>query len=219
MYPYDAAVFDLDGTLLNTLDDLADSTNYALTCCGFPRRSLSEVRRFVGNGVANLIARAVPDGTGAENTKQCLEVFRAHYLTNMRNKTAPYPGILQLLDALNRAGIRVAVVSNKFDAAVKGLCHDYFGQRVAVAIGESASVRKKPAPDSALAALDALGVAADRAVYIGDSDVDIETARAAGMDCLSVTWGFRDADFLLDHGARQLVPSVSELAKCLGIHC
>lgn len=217
MYPYDAAVFDLDGTLLNTLDDLADSTNYALSCCGYPRRSLDEVRRFVGNGVANLIARAVPDGTDAPHTQQCLAVFRAHYLTNMRNKTAPYPGILALLDALNAAGIPVAVVSNKFDDAVKGLCQDYFGQRVAVAIGESASVRKKPAPDSALAALQALGVAADRAVYIGDSDVDIETAQAAGMACLSVTWGFRDADFLLSHGAQTLVPSVSALAQCLGL--
>ena len=216
---YHTAIFDLDGTLLDTLQDLADSTNYALALHQMPTRTVEEVRRFVGNGVGLLIHRAVPEGTDEALENQVLADFRAHYLINMEHKTAPYPGILQLLDALNRAGIRVAVVSNKFDAAVKGLCHDYFGQRVAVAIGESASVRKKPAPDSALAALDALGVAADRAVYIGDSDVDIETARAAGMDCLSVTWGFRDADFLLDHGARQLVPSVSELAKCLGIHC
>lgn len=217
MYPYDAAVFDLDGTLLNTLDDLADSTNYALSCCGYPQRSLAEVRRFVGNGVAKLIARAVPDGTDAPHTQHCLDLFRAHYLTNMRNKTAPYPGILDLLDRLNQAGIPVAVVSNKFDDAVKGLCRDYFGQRVAVAIGESATVRKKPAPDSALTALAALGVQPERAVYIGDSDVDIETARAAGMDCLSVTWGFRDEAFLLAHGARRLVPSVSALSECLGI--
>lgn len=217
MYPYDAAVFDLDGTLLNTLNDLADSTNYALSYCGYPKRSLEEVRRFVGNGVAKLIARAVPSGTSAGDTEQCLAVFRAHYLTNMRNKTAPYPGILTLLEQVQAAGIPSAVVSNKFDDAVKGLCHHYFGSRVAVAIGESATVRKKPAPDSALAALDTLGVTPDRAVYIGDSDVDIETARAAGMDCISVTWGFRDADFLLAHGASRLVDSPEELACALGI--
>lgn len=217
MYPYDAAVFDLDGTLLNTLDDLADSTNYALSCYGYPRRTLEEVRRFVGNGVAKLIARAVPDGATEEETARCLAVFRAHYLTNMRNKTGPYPGILSLLDRLNEAGIPVAVVSNKFDDAVKSLCHHYFGDRVPVAIGESATVRKKPAPDSALAALDALHIPADRAVYIGDSDVDIQTAKAAGMDCISVTWGFRDADFLLANGAQRLVDTPEDLAKALGI--
>lgn len=217
MYPYDAAVFDLDGTLLNTLDDLADSTNYALSCYGYPRRTLEEVRRFVGNGVAKLIARAMPDGATEEETARCLAVFRAHYLTNMRNKTGPYPGILSLLDRLNEAGIPVAVVSNKFDDAVKRLCHHYFGDRVPVAIGESATVRKKPAPDSALAALDALHIPADRAVYIGDSDVDIQTAKAAGMDCISVTWGFRDADFLLANGAQRLVDTPEDLAKALGI--
>ena len=217
MYPYDAAVFDLDGTLLNTLDDLADSTNYALSCYGYPRRTLEEVRRFVGNGVAKLIARAMPDGATEEETARCLAVFRAHYLTNMRNKTGPYPGILSLLDRLNEAGIPVAVVSNKFDDAVKSLCHHYFGDRVPVAIGESATVRKKPAPDSALAALDALHIPADRAVYIGDSDVDIQTAKAAGMDCISVTWGFRDADFLLANGAQRLVGTPEDLAKALGI--
>ena len=217
MYPYDAAVFDLDGTLLNTLDDLADSTNYALSCYGYPRRTLEEVRRFVGNGVAKLIARAMPDGATEEETARCLAVFRAHYLTNMRNKTGPYPGILSLLDRLNEAGIPVAVVSNKFDDAVKSLCHHYFGGRVPVAIGESATVRKKPAPDSALAALDALHIPADRAVYIGDSDVDIQTAKAAGMDCISVTWGFRDADFLLANGAQRLVDTPEDLANALGI--
>lgn len=217
MYPYDAAVFDLDGTLLNTLDDLADSTNYALSCYGYPRRTLEEVRRFVGNGVAKLIARATPDGATEEETARCLAVFRAHYLTNMRNKTGPYPGILSLLDRLNETGIPVAVVSNKFDDAVKSLCHHYFGDRVPVAIGESATVRKKPAPDSALAALDALHIPADRAVYIGDSDVDIQTAKAAGMDCISVTWGFRDADFLLANGAQRLVDTPEDLAKALGI--
>lgn len=217
MYPYDAAVFDLDGTLLNTLDDLADSTNYALSCYGYPRRTLEEVRRFVGNGVAKLIARAMPDGATEEETARCLAVFRAHYLTNMRNKTGPYPGILSLLDRLNEAGIPVAVVSNKFDDAVKSLCHHYFGDRVPVAIGESATVRKKPAPDSALAALDALHIPADRAVYIGDSDVDIQTAKAVGMDCISVTWGFRDADFLLANGAQRLVDTPEDLAKALGI--
>lgn len=212
---YDAVIFDLDGTLLNTLDDLAESTNYALEQCGFPRRTVDEVRRFVGNGVGLLIHRAVPANTPEEAEAACLKVFQAHYLTHMREKTAPYPGILELLEALNRAGCGVAVVSNKFDAAVKNLCRDYFGRAVPVAIGESATVRRKPAPDTVFAALAELKASAARAVYVGDSDVDIDTARNAGMDCLSVSWGFRDREFLLAHGASRIVDSPAELLRAL----
>lgn len=212
---YDAAIFDLDGTLLNTLEDLADSVNHALTACGYPVRSLDEVRRFVGNGVALLVHRAVPADTPPEEEARCLDCFRAHYLTNMRHKTAPYPGITALLAQLEQASIGIAVVSNKFDTAVKELCRDYFGPVVPVAIGESASVRRKPAPDTVFAALDELGVPAARAVYVGDSEVDIETARNAGMDCISVTWGFRDAAFLTAHGAGCLVETPEELSDLL----
>lgn len=212
---YEAAIFDLDGTLLNTLDDLADSVNHALAACGYPARSREEVRQFVGNGVALLIHRSVPGGTPAVEEERCLEAFRAHYLTNMRHKTAPYPGIPDLLDRLNAAGCAVAVVSNKFDRAVKELCAGYFGGRVPVAIGESSSVRKKPAPDTVFAALRELDLPASRAVYIGDSDVDIDTARNAGMDCISVSWGFRDIPFLKAHGAARIADSPTQLFELL----
>ena len=205
MYPYDTVVFDLDGTLLNTLDDLADSTNYALALHQLPARTLEEVRHFVGNGVGLLIHRAVPEGTPPELEARCLADFRAHYLLNMENKTAPYPGVLELLDALQAAGIRTAVVSNKFDGAVKGLCQTYFGDRIPVAIGESDGVARKPAPDTVFRALAELGAGPERAVYVGDSDVDIQTARNAGLPCLSVSWGFRDADFLTASGAQHIV--------------
>ena len=212
---YDAVIFDLDGTLLNTLDDLADSANHALEVSGFPRRTVDEVRQFVGNGVAQLIHRSVPKGTDPQAEEACLAEFRAYYMTHMRCKTAPYPGVLELLDGLRAAGCAVAVVSNKFDAAVKELCADYFGDRVPVAIGESEGVRRKPAPDTVFRALEELGVPAERAVYVGDSDVDIETAHNAGMSCISVSWGFRDTAFLLAHGARTITANPETLARIL----
>ena len=145
MIPYSTVIFDLDGTLLDTLQDLCDSTNYALALYNMPARSLDEIRRFVGNGVGLLIHRAVPEGTPDDLEAQCLADFRAHYLLNMEHRTAPYAGVLELLDGLNKAGIKLAVVSNKFDGAVKGLCQTYFGDRVKVAIGESQGVARKPA--------------------------------------------------------------------------
>lgn len=212
---YQAVLFDLDGTLLDTLQDLADSANYALATAGFPTRTLEEIRAFIGNGVGLLIRRALPQDAGAEAEAACLAQFRAHYLTNLSNKTAPYPGILPLLDRLNAAGLRLAVVSNKFDGAVKALCQTYFGPRIPVAIGESEGVTRKPAPDTVLRALEELGVAADKAVYVGDSDVDILTARNSGLDCISVSWGFRDADFLRAHGAIQLADTPQTLGGLL----
>ena len=198
---YHTAIFDLDGTLLDTLQDLADSTNYALALHHFPTRTVEEVRRFVGNGVGLLIHRAVPEGTDAELENQVLKDFRAHYLINMEHKTAPYPGVLELLDQLRAAGIHTAVVSNKFDGAVKGLCQAYFGDRVEVAIGESQGVARKPAPDTVFRALAELNAPTEGAVYIGDSDVDIQTAKNSGLPCISVSWGFRDEAFLTEHGA------------------
>ena len=215
MARYQAVIFDLDGTLLDTLEDLADSTNFALAAHGFPRRSLEEVRRFVGNGVGNLIRRAVPEGTSPEAVERCLADFKAHYLTNMQNKTHPYPGIPELLKALKAAGCPAAVVSNKFDGAVKGLCRDYFDGLLPVALGETPERRKKPAPDLVVSCLEALGVPASGAVYVGDSDVDIQTADNAGLPCLSVTWGFRDRSFLLEHGASVLAETPQELLGLL----
>ena len=212
---YHTAVFDLDGTLLDTLQDLADSTNYALSINGLPARTLDEVRRFVGNGVATLIARAVPEGTEEALTAKCLSDFRAHYFINMENKTAPYPGIMEMLRALRLAGLHLAVVSNKFDSAVKGLCQNYFGDLIPVSIGESQGVARKPAPDTVFKALEELNVPAEGAVYIGDSDVDIATARNAGLPCISVNWGFRDNAFLLAHGASQIVSDPAGLYAAL----
>ena len=215
MIPYSTVIFDLDGTLLDTLQDLADSTNYALALHKLPARSLEEVRRFVGNGVGLLIHRAVPQGTPEEVEARCLADFRAHYLLNMEHRTAPYPGVLDLLDGLNKAGVKLAVVSNKFDGAVKGLCQTYLGDRVKVAIGESQGVARKPAPDTVFRALKELGTDAQSAVYVGDSEVDIQTARNSGLPCLSVSWGFRDEQFLKEQGAQQICSSPAALLALL----
>ena len=212
---YHTAIFDLDGTLLDTLQDLADSTNYALALHHMPTRTVEEVRRFVGNGVGLLIHRAVPEGTDAELENQVLKDFRAHYLINMEHKTAPYSGVLELLDRLRAAGIHTAVVSNKFDGAVKGLCEAYFGSRVEVAIGESQGVARKPAPDTVFRALAELNAQPEGAVYIGASDVDIQTAKNAGLPCISVSWGFRDEAFLNEHGASVIAATREELAELL----
>ncbi len=218
---YRIAVFDLDGTLLDTLDDLCDAVNAALVRAGFPPRTREEVRSFVGNGVELLVRRALPAGCDEAVVRAVLADFKALYAAGCDRRTAPYPGVLDLLDTLRTRGVRVAVVSNKFDAATKTLCARYFGDRVEVAIGEREAdgIRKKPAPDTVFEALRAFGGALGgtpaEAVYIGDSDVDIETARAAGMPCLSVTWGFRDEGFLVDHGATRLIHAPADLLSAL----
>ena len=215
MLLYDSVLFDLDGTLLDTLQDLAESTNYALVSSGFPARSLEEIRAFVGNGVARLIHLAVPDGTSEFCEERCLALFRHYYLDHMSCKTEPYPGIRELLTALQQSGCRIGVVSNKFDGAVKGLCRQYFGDILSVAIGEQAGIRKKPAPDLVECCLQCLDADPGRTVYVGDSDVDIQTAKNAGLPCISVSWGFRSRDFLIEHGASVVIPSPLELPKLL----
>ncbi len=197
MKDYKAIIFDLDGTLLNTLDDLAASTNHALREMGYPERTLLEVRTFVGNGVAKLIERAVPAGTALEKAEETLAVFKKHYATHCEEKTAPYEGVISLLDKLLENGKILAVVSNKLDSAVAVLCKQYFGDRMTVTVGDRDGIRKKPYPDSVNEVLARLGISKEEAIYIGDSDVDIETAKNAEMDCISVTWGFRDRDILL----------------------
>ena len=209
--PYQTAIFDLDGTLLDTLEDLYRAVNTALAARSFPLRSRDEVRMFVGNGVEMLIRRAVPAGCDEKTTLATLAHFKTTYAAICKDHTRPYDGILPALATLRERGVRVAVVSNKFDAATKSLCAEYFGDLVEVAIGERADVRKKPAPDTVMEALRELGVTSQGAVYIGDSDVDIRTAENCGMDCISVTWGLRDEDFLLENGAKALVRTPSEL--------
>ncbi len=215
------AVFDLDGTLLDTLDDLHAAVNRALAKSDFPLRSREEIRTFVGDGVALLIRRALPHGVGEAAFLSCLSDFKADYATACDVRTEPYEGIVGMLRALRAAGIKIAVVSNKFDTATKQLCTRYFSGLTDVAVGERESdgVRKKPFPDTVFEALETLGASPDdpdtHAVYIGDSEVDIATATNAGLPCISVTWGFRDADLLRAHGATTLADTPDAVLKIL----
>ena len=211
MHKYKTYIFDLDGTLLSTLADLAASTNYALRTHHMPERSLDEVRRFVGNGVKKLMERAIPDGLNNPLFEETFATFRQHYMQHNLDTTQPYPGIMQLLEQLKAEGKNIAVVSNKFYAATQALCRHFFGDLVPVAIGEREDIRKKPAPDTVIEALRELGVDKEGAVYIGDSDVDIMTAKNSGMPCVSVLWGFRDKEFLLEHGATTLISKPEEM--------
>ena len=197
-----AILFDLDGTLLDTLTDLYTAINHALRGVGARERSLEQVRRFVGNGAAVLAQRAL-DGSGKEQLwEQVLAEFRCYYDAHCRVETRPYPGILQALEQLRQEGYPMAVVSNKPDSAVQILCRDYFGDLFRHTQGEVPGCPRKPAPDMPLLAAERLGVPAERCVYVGDSEVDVETARNAGMVCLSVTWGFRDMPELVQAGGK-----------------
>ena len=209
---YDTFIFDLDGTLLDTLQDLATSVNYALRQHAMPEHSLDDVRRFVGNGVRLLMERAVPEGAQNPHFEAAFSTFRQHYMQHSLDTTRPYDGIPEMLDELKRRGCRVAVVSNKMMAATQELIAHFFPQ-IEVAIGEheAEGIRKKPAPDTVREALRQLGVTTKNAVYVGDSDVDIETAYNSGLPCISVLWGFRDQDFLLSHGATTLISRPKEL--------
>mgnify|MGYP000333357094 FL=1 len=215
MKKYDAVVFDLDGTLLDTIDDLADCVNLALSEEGFACRTVSEVKSFVGNGIVKLIDRSVPEGTSEEEKSRALESFKRHYAVGCENKTKPYDGILKLLDDLRGKGFKIAVVSNKIDSAVSVLCEKYFGGRIDFCVGDREGFARKPAPDAVLEALKKISSAPERAVYIGDSDVDIKTAENAGMACISVSWGFRSRDFLLLNGASVIADKPSDIYKIL----
>ncbi len=212
---YDTVIFDLDGTLLDTLDDLADSCNYALASVGAPSRTKEEVRQFVGNGIARLIELALPGGRENPKYDETLSVMQAYYRTHNKIKTGLYPGILELMEQLDRMGIAQAVVSNKPDTSVKPLSAEYFGKYVTVAIGEREGVRRKPAPDTVFQALEELNKSRDTAIYVGDSEVDIATAKNAGIPCISVTWGFRDRDMLEEAGAELYADTPEEILKWL----
>lgn len=212
---YKAAIFDLDGTLLDTLTDLWAATNHVLQQFGYPARSLDEVRRFVGNGAARLIELALPQGRENRQFNAVLDYFKTYYAQNCQGETRPYDGILPMLAVLREQGLQLAVVSNKPHAAVVALNESFFGSCIPVAIGEREGIRRKPAPDSVFQALRELGRRTEEAVYIGDSDVDICTAANAGMDCISVSWGFRSADFLRRHGASCIVDSPAALQRLL----
>lgn len=210
-------IFDLDGTLLDTLGDLAASVNYALQTHDMPTHSIDNVRRFVGNGVRLLMERAVPDGASNPQFDAAFATFRQHYMAHSLDTTRPYEGILEMLRVLRQRGYRTAVVSNKFYAATQELCHHFFPDTIEVAIGEheAEGIRKKPAPDTVIEALRQLGERREDAVYVGDSDVDIATAAASGMPCISVLWGFRDRQFLMEHGASRFISQPLELLTLL----
>ena len=211
---YKTYIFDLDGTLLNTLGDLAASTNYALRQYGMPEHTIDDVRRFVGNGVGKLIERAIPEGVANPQYEDVLATFRKHYMLHSLDTTAPYPGIESLLHSLRSHGCNVAVVSNKFYNATVELCRHFFADTVEVAIGERENIRRKPAPDTVFEAMRQLGVSGEDTVYVGDSDVDVATARNSGIPCISVLWGFRDRDFLIEHGATTFVNTPEDIIKC-----
>ena len=210
---YETIVFDLDGTLLDTLDDLTAAVNFSLTKNGLPTRTRKEVRSFVGNGIVKLMERAVGEEKLAakKDFAVVLEDFKAYYKENCSVYTKPYLGIMELLETLKKRGLKLALLSNKADFAVKMLAKEYFGDLFLEAIGENeaAGIRKKPAPDSLFAVLERLGADKKTTVYVGDSEVDIQTAKNAGVDCISVTWGFKDKEFLVKNGGKIFVDTPS----------
>lgn len=215
MMKYKAIIFDLDGTLLNTLDDLAGSVNFALESCGYPKRSVDEVRKFIGNGVIILMQRATPDGVTDVEQEKCFRIFRNHYLEHMKDNTAPFDGITELLDKLKEQGILTAVVSNKLHSGVVGLCDEFFGKKLSCAFGVENESERKPSPANVFKALEKLNVKAEEALYVGDSEVDVQTADNAGLDCLGVTWGYRDREELLEAGAEFIADNPMEILNVI----
>ena len=212
---YQTAIFDMDGTILETLEDMCASVNVTMDHVGYPRRTMDEVRRFVGNGAAKLIERCMPAGAEDPRYPAALEFYRAYYDAHAQIKTGHYPGIPELLNQLSREGVRLAVVSNKPDEAVRALTERYFPSVFPVAIGNRDGWATKPAPDSVYEAMRLLGARRESTVYVGDSDVDVDTARNAGLDSVIVTWGFRDENFLRAHGAQHLAHNADELYEML----
>lgn len=210
---YKTIIFDLDGTLLNTLDDLTGSVNFALRKCGMPERTIDEVRRFIGNGVRMLMKRSVPQGTDDERYREAYNAFTAHYAENSRNLTAPYDGICELLKNLKTQGYKLAIVSNKIDFAVKDLRDEFFDGIIDVAIGDSDDTANKPAPDMVFKAVKELDADIESCVYVGDTDVDLETAANSGMDCITVSWGFRSRAELEGYGSEMIADTPTDIMK------
>lgn len=204
-------IFDLDGTLLNTLDDLTVSVNHCMNKYHFPLYSRDQVRDMVGNGIYLLMERALPQGRHTPEYDACVHEFSAYYKDHMLDHTVPFNGIYPLLSTLHNHGYKLAIVSNKFDAAVKGLNQDFFSKYISVAIGESPDIAKKPAPDTVFQAMKELNSKPEHCLYVGDSEVDIQTAQNAGIPCISVNWGFKSTDFLKAHHASVIVSSPEEL--------
>lgn len=212
---YRFVIFDLDGTILDTLDDLTASVNFALRQAALPERSKEEVRRFVGNGIRKLIERSVQPDTPGEQAERVYEYFTEHYKIHCSDQTRPYEGIPEVLSALKDMGRKTAVISNKADYAVQDLCRLYFDGLFDSITGEKSGIRKKPMPDSVYMVLEQLNADPCDAVYIGDSEVDIQTAGNAGIDCILVSWGFRDAEYLYRCGAKRVIHHPQELLQMI----
>ena len=213
MKKYKAVIFDLDGTLLNTLDDLADSVNHILKEFGYPTRRKTTIRRFLGNGIQRLMELSLPQSLGEKDREEAFTAFKTYYIDHCQVKTEPYEGMLELLATLSAQGYKLAIVSNKTYLAVQELNKIYFSKYVQTAIGEKKGIRKKPAPDTVLKALQILGCTKEEAVYVGDSEVDKATADNTGMDCILVSWGFRDKPELVALQAKYLVDKPAEILK------
>ena len=217
MKKYDTVIFDLDGTLLDTLQDIADSVNYVLSKYSCPVKTVREVCAYVGNGTRLLLERAIPDGSKNPKFDEMYKEYLSHYKAHCNDKTAPYEGISEMLSGLKARGYKLAIVSNKFDSAVKEMSKLYFGDVMSAAIGENEAqgIKKKPAPDTVLQALSELGSEKERSVFVGDSEVDFMTAQNSGLDCVSVLWGFRDKQFLSECGASVFASTPEELLEII----
>ena len=208
---YQLIIFDLDGTILNTLEDLSDALNHTLSQAGYPVRTLEEARRFIGNGIRNLIIRGAPEGTPDETITELHKQFTAYYNLHCADKTSVYPGIPELIRTLTNMGKTMCVVSNKPHHAVGPLCKQYFGTFLDAAYGEREGIPRKPAPDAVLAVMKDYGVTPEQTVYIGDSEIDLQTAANTGLDCIAVDWGFRSRAFLETSGATRIISRAEEL--------
>ena len=208
-------VWDMDGTVLNTLIDLRDSVNYVLKKYNMPEHTIEEYRRYFGSGIRYALECAVVDGTPSETIDEMLPIFKEHYDVHCLDNTCPYDGILDAMKKLKEKGYKMAIVSNKIDSAVKELNEKFFKEYVDVAIGETPGTKRKPAPDMVEQALNKLGSTKEEAIYIGDSEVDLQTARNSNLPCISVLWGFRDKDYLIEQGATTFAETPEELVQLL----
>lgn len=208
-------ILDLDGTLLDTLDDLCNSVNYSLRTNNFPERSLAEVRTFVGNGIRLLIERSVPEGTSKELIDKTFECFKTYYAVHCNDKTKTYPGVMDMLKELKKNGYKIAVLSNKAQYAVTKLCDIYFNNLLDDAVGARENVAKKPSPDALYICAENNNINLNNVIYVGDSDVDVATANNAGVRGIAVTWGFRSRELLIKCGAENLADNTDELLQIL----
>lgn len=211
----DTIIFDLDGTLLNSLNDLHACFNHAITSFGYPKRTLNEIKSFVGNGIKKAIERALPNQIEDSDLNKIVDYFRIYYKDHMLEYTKPYDGIIPMLKELKQKGYKIAVVSNKYDDAVKNLVKNYFGEYIDIAVGEGYGIRRKPEIDGVIEAINELNSNLKKAIYVGDSEVDIKTAKNAGIHCISVTWGYRDKDFLMSEGAEYFANLPKEIIEII----